>query len=48
MEAGADKAPLRRAENLIPAVSLSLNIKLIHGFTALQMNENERSFSSLS
>ena len=36
MEAGADKAPLGCAENLVPAVGLPLNIKPIHGFTAPQ------------
>ena len=45
MEAGADKAALRGAENLVPAVRLALNIETIHGFIASQRNENERSFS---
>ena len=45
MEAGADKAALGGAENLVPAVRLPLNIELIHGLIAPQRNENERSFS---
>jgi hypothetical protein len=45
MEARAHETALRRAENLVPAVRLALNIETIHDFIALQRHENERSFS---
>jgi hypothetical protein len=45
MEARPDETPLGRAENLVPAVGLPLNIELIHHLAAPQRFANERSFS---